>query len=525
MFARNLLQAGEFVTLVPVGLPITLQYNDKGAIQKIWLGHEDDTLEDVSDIFLQPVIKHKQVPIKISVKGGTSYVKGVFYTSSIYADGGSLPECVQESLIRAYEIDPTAFTFYAGEVSSLSTTFRGAVPIRQWLALAGFNILPGYVVPADLTEVKFEQMVAKNYPFQYPLISSYILYHRDGSTSYPKTGLTQFVANKILRTVDEYGNIRANVVDSSDGSIHQVPYAYVVKLNINVNTLIVKNSDSEFIFSTTTDSVKRDKRSSKIQCSCCGRNLIVPSDVHAIFRCSDPHCNSVLYPRVTRMLIKLGLPTITYSVYKEYADKVGNIFTLIDIFDMDQYKDAEIDVSIADVVRAIVPRDVLPGDTQIAQLVDECSNSVDTLIYYMSNVDKMKTDLVLDPHAFQRFYVWIAQPENLSDVRELFKLKNIHIHSDRRLFDGPPIFRGKTIVLTGTFTHGSIDEVSNIVKSYSAQTSKTLSDDCDLVLVGDIHENVNGHIIRTAQKYRIPVMKESDFFAQYEIDKDMAENL
>ena len=29
MFARNLLQAGDFVTLVPIGVPIILQYNDK----------------------------------------------------------------------------------------------------------------------------------------------------------------------------------------------------------------------------------------------------------------------------------------------------------------------------------------------------------------------------------------------------------------------------------------------------------------------------------------------------------------
>ena len=32
MFTRNLLEAGEYVTVVPLGLPITIQYKDSGRL-------------------------------------------------------------------------------------------------------------------------------------------------------------------------------------------------------------------------------------------------------------------------------------------------------------------------------------------------------------------------------------------------------------------------------------------------------------------------------------------------------------
>ena len=42
MQLRNLLNAGDFVTPIPVGIPITLQYKDTGNLESLYLGHITD---------------------------------------------------------------------------------------------------------------------------------------------------------------------------------------------------------------------------------------------------------------------------------------------------------------------------------------------------------------------------------------------------------------------------------------------------------------------------------------------------
>lgn len=522
MFARNLLQAGEFVTTVPVGIPITLQYSEKGSIQRIFQWHNKENWFDISDEILQIVLRNKQVPNKISVKGGTTWVRGVFYTPYVFADSGELPYTTQDSLMSNYLSDPSEFQFYAGDVESLASTFRGAVPIRQWLSLAGFNLLPGWVVPAQIDEAVFENMVSKGYPFQYPLIQSYILFHKDGTISYPVTGLKQFLTKRVVRDLNESGDILAKIYDTDD-HMYTVSYIDVVKYNINVNTLVVTDSDGNFIFSSETDSVKRDKRSNKIECSCCGRQLIVPSS-GKYFRCSDNQCNSVLYPRVNQMLSDFSLPTMSFDKYKQITKKIGTIFSLPDVFDLEEYEDSVIEVTLSKAVRAAIPRSILPNQRQIDQLCD-AAGSLESISYYIDHVDKMKTDLQLDIHAFRRFYEWVARPENASDVYHILHLKNIQYVKTKGRFNGAPIFRDKTIMLTGTFSHGSVSEVSGILESYSANVTIEFNKDIHCLLVGDIQENVNGHAVIEARRNSIPVMQESQFFLQYDIDADMAENL
>ena len=93
------------------------------------------------------------------------------------------------------------------------------------------------------------------------------------------------------------------------------------------------------------------------------------------------------------------------------------------------------------------------------------------------------------------------------------------------MFDGAPIFRGKRIFITGSFKHGSMEEISSILNSYSAEVTFDYEGKIDLVLVGDISEGVNGVAVKNAVSLRVPIMKESDFFKRYEIDDDIQQNL
>ena len=104
-------------------------------------------------------------------------------------------------------------------------------------------------------------------------------------------------------------------------------------------------------------------------------------------------------------------------------------------------------------------------------------------------------------------------------------MNNVNITKATKKFEGAPIFRDKLILLTGSFIHGSLDEIANILHSYSAETTTQMSDNVNCVVIGDGQENINGHVVIEARKKRVPVMSESEFFMQYDIDTDLAENL
>ena len=80
-------------------------------------------------------------------------------------------------------------------------------------------------------------------------------------------------------------------------------------------------------------------------------------------------------------------------------------------------------------------------------------------------------------------------------------------------------------MITGTFNHGSKEEVKSILESYSATVVFNMNDNVQCVIIGDMLEDTNGVAVKHAKDNRIPIMTESKFFDQYDIDKDMAENL
>ena len=103
---------------------------------------------------------------------------------------------------------------------------------------------------------------------------------------------------------------------------------------------------------------------------------------------------------------------------------------------------------------------------------------------------------------------------------------HIIITKTNRKFDGIPMLRNKTIAITGIFNHGSLQEVASILNSYSANVVfGNCHEKIDCVIVGNINENVDGSLINRARDENIAVFTESEFFARYDIDSDLRENL
>lgn len=515
MFVKNALNAGQYVELAPVGLFITLQYNERGVLEKVFGINEK---EDLTSSLLEPV--YKSVPTNIPIKNGTTWVEGVLYTSCQVVDQGMMPYCSIESYTKMYLDNPSQFNFFAGSVRSMAVAFRGASTIRQWLEMAGFRTLPGFLVPSELTEEKFINIASSKFNFQFPLIARYIVF--DGVAKYNVD--TQIHSHIVLRVTcytDINGYLKATIL-CAEGYKLVVDYSDVVKYNLHANSQIVLGMNGNIIYSATTDNKKRPKRLDTVKCDVCGKKISVVFNEPTI--CEDEGCMSRLYPDLTHMVVKLGLPVLRESTYLDLVSS-KSITCLSDVFILPEYVDCKIDTTLGALLNAIVPVRHVQDRSIFTAFANKCTNNIQTFRYYISHPEKIGCDLSMSGKAVESFKAWISVPANLLSVETILSSDNISIKLTDKKFDGEPILRGQTIMVTGKFRHGDLSTIVSILESYSATVVLDFNENVTSIVVGDLHEDVSGTAIRQGKKRHVPVIEESEFFQWYEIDNDLEENL
>jgi hypothetical protein len=525
MYVGNCLNAGDFLTVVPVGIPIRLQYNENGNLHKVFLGFEDRNTEITSDV-LEIIIHNNIVPLKIGILNGTTWVKGVLYTSELCNNPGLLPDCVQNELLTKFKLNPSKFSFHAGDADSLATPFHGVVAIRQWLSMSGFKVLPGYLVPTGFDRQGFIDLIdTPQYPFQFPLIASYII-SSNAEIKYVSTRMTQFIVSRVVKYVDDYGNIKAKIykkTDDESANFICVDYTEVVNYNIQTNSLVILDSGYQIIFTSSTDGKIRDKRSNKLECSYCGKSFTIPEE--GIAQCPDIHCPSRMLPCITRFLTVANLPVPTNEVIRHWIDN-KEITCIPDLFTLDLYKSVTVDMTIAKVIKSLVPITIILRDDIFTLFANKCSNSLKSVEYYINHPNKISTDLDISHPDVNKFINWLLDDYNLSDLSTLlFSTEQIKIVDNDKKFDGAPIFRNKLICITGKFIHGDVSEITAILQSYSAKVTTEFSNSVDCIITGSTMEGINGVMLKNAQILGVPVFDEVGFFNQYEIDSDLKENL
>ena len=96
MYVKNLLNAGTYFIPVPVGLPLTVQYGASGRLQKVYYGHVLEKAVDLSKELLSNFISTDIVPTEIPMKNGTTWIRGILYTETVYPIDGVLPADIKE---------------------------------------------------------------------------------------------------------------------------------------------------------------------------------------------------------------------------------------------------------------------------------------------------------------------------------------------------------------------------------------------------------------------------------------------
>lgn len=521
MYVRNLLTAGDYVTLVPIGLPLTLQYDENGMLEKVYHGNNTEG-RNLSDKLLGCMRRNETAPVRIPITKGTTWVQGVLYTNTTYSTAGDLPMCIAEDIIRDYPLHPEAFNFFAGHVESLATVFQGATPIRRWLKIANFHLLPGFIASANLDRGEFLRICqAIEFPFKFPLVTDYIVY-RKSEVLYFNTGMKQFTVDQVSRCLDTNGYVKAEItarVADSNGSPYtfKIPYGNAAEYNLETGSLVVQDIYDNIVW-MQNDSPKSKRYKGDLVCPVCGNSY--PIVLHGDTCCTDEHCMSRMYPRVEKLLNMLQLPALGVDEYFA-AVKRKELTCIPDVLVWGVYANMHVKTTYSKLLQGIVPVECVPNGDLLVSLCHACNNSRATLEYYLKHPDKMMTNLDLPEAAAAKFGKWIHDPYNLSDVMTLLDHPNFEFELQNKKYDGAPIFRGKKIMLTGRFQHGDLAEVEAILSSYAASVTTKLEDDVDCILLGAIPEDIDGHAIRGARRKHISVIREKEFFDMYEIDDDL----
>lgn len=520
MFVRNFLTAGDFVTLLPFGLLATIQYSDKGKIEKVFIG-ADHSGQDVTKELLPTVLKSNLVPRSIMIQGGTSFVTGVFQLKEFTPVSGNIPDCVNSSLVSAISTSPTDVKFYAGSVSSLAAIYRGAVNVRRWLTGNKFELLPGYPVPANLTEDLFVNMVNQSkLTFSLPEVFGYLVFHQ-GTAQYHSLGF-KFV--QVMQEPNHFTNGLGQIwcdilIDGSNISKLTVPFGVCAKYNIHAQDFILLDDHGEILKSYAVGQ-KASSYPTTLVCDVCGK--VIPVNLNGVTKCTNTHCGSNLYTATNRFLERLGVPeSMSHEKYKALVKKIGKLYTILDVLDEPEYKDRTFDVTLNNLLIGVLPYTI--PITLINRFCEFCSNSPASVEYYLSYPDVLTREFS-GYGKITQLTDWASDPENLNVLHHALLHTRIHIIPSTKKFEGAPTLRNWRILLTGEFTHGPQQEIQRILRSYSAEIVYK-PDDANCLIIGDVGENLNGAFIHQMQSSNKKIFREFDFFRLYEIDDDLRANL
>lgn len=538
-FPETFCKPSSCITVVPVGLPVVLKYNEKGLLQNTHIGWKEnldtdpETFSDIAELanlnvedqILFNNAVQKFVPYDIPVKGGTTWVYGILYSEVVPCDDGVLPNAVANSYVK-WLLEGKPFKYYGGYVKSLASSFRGPLIVQNFLKTSKFNPLPQVIVPLRITD---DTILAANrgvgVNFNPNFISGFFVFE-ELDCRYVSMNLRQVTLSKNVEfSIDPDGAWNSTITDSNEDSFSFSYSAFLHHRATKCATLLIQNlPEVNYILSTRvgTDAELMLSTGEEVKCPICGKVCIVGRN-DAAFKCDDPHCMSHQYGTVSRMLKTFNLPELPYDDYMKSL-RNSDVLCLTDIFELKQYKDLEIKTTLAKALYAVIDT---PIDYSIVErFANKCNNNTETVMYYMNNPLRVETDLDIVEPGVKTLIKWLEDPYNISTVATIFDIVTIEERDYK--FEGDPIFRGSKFVLTGRFKRGNTPEIESILRSYSAEVSTSIEQGEDLpnaVILGGLNDGISGQLIQKAKIHNIPIVDEDEFFTSYEIDQDLRSNL
>ena len=525
LITKTFCRPGSLIYIVPTGLLVSLRYDAHGELNRISKGFTpfgDDSGEEISDEFRKAVILNGLVPGSIKLTGGNTIIWGVFYSDVFKSSEGDVPQCEYDRIISDIIGGNIKYKFYIGNVDSGAASISNPTSLNAWGRMAGFDILPSWLIPSDATDKSLKDYISSNihYPFKYPLISGYIVY--EGAMKpyfYPLTLQTVTVTDT-SKYVKHSGFIKYKVTYGNNEELH-MNYPDAAFYNVKRDSQLILDGDA-VIWSNTKSSNHSDRLPKRLVCKSCGKILDVPDT--GVMTCTNPYCTSLLYPRIEKFCKVLGLDILPKDKFDKYVENM-DLQLFPDLLLLPEYKDIKIKKNLWEIIFACIPIDAGVDKQWLIKFCNRCNNNYQTVKYYFDGPIRIYTEL--DMNVSRRFANWLSEPQNILELHTIINSEQIELAVQDKImcFDGAPIFRNKTIFITGVFKHGSHAEIQTILESYSAVVVTEFDNYIQCVLVGDIKDGIDGQTILAARELGIPIFNESEFFAKYEIDEDLEKYL
>ena len=525
LVTKTFCKSGSLIYIVPTGLLVTLRYDAHGKLNQIskgYTGNGSEFGEVLSEEFLNAVLSHGMVPASIRLTGGTTLVWGVFYSDVFKTSVGNVPQCEYDRIVNDIIEGNIKYKFYIGNVDSGAAAISNPTSLNSWGRMSGFDILPSWLIPSDATDKSLKDFITSNihYPFKYPLISGYIVYEGTMKPYYYPLSLHTFTVKDTVKYVSHSGYIKYKVQYGEDEWLY-MNYPDAAFYNVKKGSQLVLDGEI-VIWSNTKSSNHSDRLAKRIVCKSCGKILDVP-DV-GVMTCTNPYCTSLLYPRVERFCGVLGLEKLSKEQFDKYVN-ASELQILPDVLLLPEYKDITIMKNLWELIYACLPMEVGVDKQWLIKFCNRCNNNYKTIKFYFDGPVRIYTEL--DMNVSRRLANWLSEPRNILELDTIINSEQVEIPVRDKImsFDGAPIFRNKTIFITGTFRHGSLAEIRAILESYSATVVTEFDEFIQCVLVGDIKDGIEGQAILAARELHLPIFNESEFFAKYEIDSDLEKYL
>lgn len=521
LLAKTVCPAGSLIYIVPTGLQVTVHYDARGNLMKVYQGFENKI--DLGEDFMKALVRMHLIPSGIRMTGGITDFWGVFYSDKFTSECGILPECEYDR-IKADIISGTpGYKLYVGNVITGSATIMDPASMESCAQMCGFSILPSWLLPSDFNDnALMEYMnVSRNVPFKFPHIAGFISYVSGQPAYYTSTNIRTAKVDKVKKVTDLDGYIRYEVTYGNKFGELRLDYPMAVNFNILKDSQLILDRHN-ILWCSTKASNTANRLAKRITCSHCGKILDVPE--FGDMQCTDPFCTSRLYPKISHFCRVLGIESLSSTQVSKYI-KSEDLQTLSDLLILPKFKELKIEKPLTDIIYAIVPSEVGLNKDWLSKLCDKCSNQYKTVKYYFDGPRRITTEL--DMEVPLRFNKWLSDPRNLLEMDTIINSEQIIISNGNKLtsFDAPPILRDKTIFITGTFLSGSTNDIITILQSYGATVVTDFDEYIQYVVVGDIKDGINGGAILGAKALGIPVVEESEFFAHYGIDADIEQYL
>ena len=520
LITKTFCRPGSLIYIVPTGLLVTLRYDAHGQLNGVFKGyhlHNEDLGEEISEDFRKSILKNGLVPGSIKITGTSTVVWGVFYSDLFKSETGNVPTCEYDRIIADITSGNIKYKFYIGNVDSGAAAISNPTSLNTWGKMAGFDILPSWLIPSDATDKTLKDFITSNihYPFKYPLISGYIVYEGAASPYFYPLDLHTIAVTGTTKYANHSGYIKYKVQYTGGDLVMNYPDAAF--FNVQKGSQLILDGDT-VIWSNTKSANHSDRLSKRIVCKSCGKILEVPDTGY--MTCSDPYCTSLLYPRIDRFCKVLGLEVLSKEKFDKYVAN-SDLQILPDVLLLSEYKDVKLAKSLWEVIFACIPMDVGIDKQWLIKFCNRCNNNYQTVKYYLEGPVRIYTEL--DMNVSRRFANWLMIPRNVLELDTIINSSQIELTTSEKVmaFDGAPIFRNKTIYITGVFRHGSTADIKAILESYSATVVTDFDEYIQCVLVGDIKDGIDGQAILAARDLKLPIFNESEFFAKYEIDEDL----